>query len=111
VTRDEVRDELHTDILEKKQRIEMGRRFTHLRESAAIDNLLAGTSQSPSQPAAGPAATAAGMPKTRLTPAEAAELDKPRAGSRRGPPAAPPAGSQGVVPASHEGPPTPRAGR
>ncbi len=111
VTRDEVRDELHTDILEKKQRIEMGRRFTHLRESAAIDNLLAGTSQSPSQPAAGPAATAAGMPKTRLTPAEAAELDKPRAGSRRGPPAAPPAGGQGVVPASHEGPPTPRAGR
>jgi parvulin-like peptidyl-prolyl isomerase len=44
---EEVRDELHADIFEKKQRIEMARYFTHLREGAAIDNFLAGTSQSP----------------------------------------------------------------
>jgi len=52
----EVRDELHADIFEKKQRIEMARHFTHLRESAAIDNFLAGTSQSPTRR---PAAVAA----------------------------------------------------
>jgi len=45
----EVRAELHADIFEKKQRIEMARHFTHLRESAAIDNFLAGTSQSPTR--------------------------------------------------------------
>jgi len=93
----EARDELHADIFEKKQRIEMARHFTHLREAAAIDNLLAGTSQSPTRPQGGPPAP--GMPQSRLTKMEAAELAEPRAGSRR---ATPPAARSGVVPASLE---------
>ncbi len=94
----EVRDELRADILEKKLRIEMARYFTHLRESAAIDNFLAGTSQSPARPAAAagqPGKAAAG---STLTRAEADDLAKPRAGSVR---QAPPAG---VVPASLDAP-------
>jgi len=113
LTREEVRDELRADILEKKQRIEMGRTFTHLRENATIDNFLAGTSQTPPKPAAGQAGNAAGMPRTKLTPAEVAELEKPRAGSRRGTPIppAPAAAGQGVVPAAHEAVSAPQAGR
>jgi len=94
VTFDEVRDELHADILEKKQRIEMARYFSHLRDGAAIDNFLAGTSQSPvRQPAAGPQ----GLPPSALTKAEAEELAKPRAGSRKAP-------RSGVVPAALDAP-------
>ena len=93
----EARGELHADIFEKKQRIEMARHFTHLREAAAIDNLLAGTSQSPTRPRAGPPAP--GMPETKLTKTEAGELAAPRAGSRQTPPAA---ARSGVVPASLE---------
>lgn len=94
----EVRDELYADILEKKQRIEMARHFTHLREGAAIDNFLAGTSQSPVRPQepGGP-----GLPPTALTKAEQEELAKPRAGSR---PTKPPSG---VVPASLDAPALP----
>lgn len=94
VSPEEARGELHADIFEKKQRIEMARHFTHLREAAAIDNLLAGTSQSPAGPRGGPAAP--GMPQAQLTKAEAAELAAPRAGSRQAAPAA-----SGVVPASY----------
>jgi parvulin-like peptidyl-prolyl isomerase len=90
---EEVRDELYDDIFEKKQRIEMARHFTHLRESAAIDNFLAGTSQSPT-PAA--ARLAPDLPAGKLTRADAEELSRPRVGSRR------PAG--GVVPATHAAP-------
>jgi len=90
----EVRNELYDDIFEKKQRIEMARHFTHLRESATIDNFIAGTSQSPS-PAGKPAA---GMPSTTLSKAEAADLAKPRAGSMRAVP------RQEVVPAVHQAP-------
>jgi parvulin-like peptidyl-prolyl isomerase len=96
VSPEEARGELHADIFEKKQRIEMARHFTHLREAAAIDNLLAGTSQSPTRPRGGP--PAAGMPQAQLTKAEAAELAMPRAGSRQ---ATPPAAPSGVVPASY----------
>ena len=78
VTFSEVRDELYRDIFEKKQRIEMARYFTHLRESASIDNFLAGTSQSPKKPA--PAASE--MPPSTLTQRETKELSEPRAGSR-----------------------------
>jgi parvulin-like peptidyl-prolyl isomerase len=105
VTLDEVRGELHADITEKKQRIEMARHFSHLRESAAIDNFLAGTSQSPAAPRGGPRA---GMPASTLTAAEAAELAKPRAGSRLALPPASPAAGSGVVPAAHEAPARPR---
>ena len=97
VSPQEARDELHADIFEKKQRIEMARHFSHLRESAAIDNLLAGTSQSPTRPRGGPPVP--GLPQTTITKAEASELAAPRAGSRK---AAPPAGRSGVVPASLE---------
>ena len=97
---DEVRGELHADILEKKQRIEMARHLVHIRESAAIDNFIAGTSQSPATPRGGPP----GMPTSTLTASEKAELARPRVGSRPTPPrAAPPADSR-VVPAAHETP-------
>jgi len=78
VTFSEVRDELYRDIFEKKQRIEMARYFTHLRESASIDNFLVGTSQSPKTNL--PAASE--MPPSTLTQRETKELSKPRAGSR-----------------------------
>jgi parvulin-like peptidyl-prolyl isomerase len=93
----EVKDELHADLFEKKQRIEMARYFTHLRESATIDNLLAGTSQSPTKPA-GRGQPGPGLPASTLTKIEAGELAKPRAGS-----AQPPA-SSAVVPASLDAP-------
>ena len=108
----EVRDELHADIFEKKQRIEMARYFTHLREAAAIDNFVAGTSQSPVQSAAmraGPPSAGAGdsPPHPGSPPAgsmlsrtEAEALAAPRAGSRKA------AGvtADGVVPASLDEP-------
>jgi parvulin-like peptidyl-prolyl isomerase len=100
VSFDEVRKELYDDIFEKKQRIEMARHFTHLREAASIDNFLAGTSQSPrgtSRP--GGAAPGVAMPATTMSKVEAAELAKPRVGTRRAA-----AEGQGVVPASHNEP-------
>lgn len=92
----EVRSELYDDIFEKKQRVEMARHFTHLRESASIDNFLAGTSQSPTQSSrpGGPGGT--GMPSTTISKAEAADLAKPRMGSAKP--------AQGVVPAVHQAP-------
>ncbi len=94
VSFDEVRDELYDDIFEKKQRIEMARHFTHLRESAAIDNFLAGTSQSPvAQAAKGKPGM---MPGTTVSKMTADELTQPRAGSRITTP--------GVVPATHAAP-------
>ena len=89
----EVRDELYDDIFEKKQRIEMARHFTHLREAATIDNFLTGTSQSPPT-AAG--RTPAGLPGT-FSKTDADELALPRSGTRQ---ARAPA-SSGVVPATH----------
>ena len=128
VTFAEVRNELYDDIHEKKQRIEMSRYFSHLREAAAIDNYLAGSSQSPTRPAQSPAApskrglpgpqspglavdgeraqAAAATRGTSATKAAAAEPILPRAGSRRiSPPPTPgqPGGS-GVVPASLDTP-------
>jgi hypothetical protein len=103
VTLAEVRDELHADILEKKQRIEMARHFSHLREAASIDNFLTGTSQSPTKQATRPRMAGAELPKSTLSKIEAEELAKPRAGSRS---TKTPAESQdsGVVPASLEQP-------
>jgi parvulin-like peptidyl-prolyl isomerase len=94
VTFAEVRAELYDDIFEKKQRIEMARHFSHLRESATIDNFVAGTSQSPTPPAA---RRGGGMPATTLSKAEAADLAAPRAGSIK-------AAARGVVPAAHQAP-------
>lgn len=42
---DAVRDDLAEDILEKKMRIAMARRFQSIRDNAQIDNFLKGTSQ------------------------------------------------------------------
>jgi len=92
----EVRNELYDDIFEKKQRIEMARHFSHLRESATIDNFVAGTSQSPTRAAQGAAPGAVAMPATTLSKAEAADLARPRAGSTKPP--------TGVVPAGHQAP-------
>lgn len=113
---DEVRDELYVDIEEKKQRIEMARYFSHLREGAAIDNFLAGTSQAPPAGPGGMAATrqppgagAAAPPEAgTLSRQEIEELSRPRAGSRRA--VAPPAaGADGVRRASFDAPGTPAA--
>lgn len=113
---DEVRDELYGDIEEKKQRIEMARYFSHLREGAAIDNFIAGTSQAPvsgpgamastrQSPGAGPSAPPEAGTLSRQ---EMEELARPRAGSRRA--VAPPATApEGVRRASFEAPGTPPA--
>jgi parvulin-like peptidyl-prolyl isomerase len=87
VSFDEVRDDLYDDIFEKKQRIEMARHFSHLRESAAIDNFLAGTSQAPTTP--GQVKDPKGTTLSKVGPED---VDQPRAGSRR---------AAGVVPAAH----------
>ncbi len=103
VTFQEVRGELYDDIFEKKQRIEMARHFANLRESASIDNFIAGTSQSPTAAPRRPGA----MPGTTISKTDAAELAKPRAGSRHLPaagPGVPAAPNQGVVPAAHIAP-------
>lgn len=42
-----VKDELYKDIFEKKLRVMMADQFTQLKESALIDNFLAGTTQRP----------------------------------------------------------------
>jgi hypothetical protein len=99
VTFDEVREELHRDLLEKKQRIKMARYFTYLRESASIDNFLAGTSQSSKSTASAKLPVASEMPATTITRREAQELSKPRAGSRTGNESTP-----AVAPASFEEP-------
>ncbi len=111
----EVRNELYDDIHEKKQRIEMSRYFSHLREAATIDNFLAGTSQSPTRPTAGgpgqasvsrPGPPGGGMPASPTLPAGLqADAGQPRAGSRKsaGPGNSQPT-SSGVRPASLDAP-------
>jgi len=112
----EVRDELYDDIHEKKQRIEMGRYFSHLRESAAIDNFLAGTSQSPAdraRPAAPPAGSIQAS-KAVAPPAGGVSLDPPIAGPAAGMPDAdagrPRAGSRKALPAAGQPAPARPAG-
>jgi parvulin-like peptidyl-prolyl isomerase len=100
VSFEEVRGELHADLFEKKQRIEMARYFSHMREAAAIDNFLAGTSQTPTKPAGRESQPVAALPKSTLTRADAEELSKPRAGSAK----AAAAGGSEVVPASLNAP-------
>jgi parvulin-like peptidyl-prolyl isomerase len=91
----DVRTELERDIQDKKQRIAMAEYFTRLRQGSAIDNFVAGTSQTPAGQPSAPA---------RLTAAatlEAQELAKPRAGSRVPPrPSATAPSGSGVQPAS-----------
>jgi len=110
----EVRNELYDDIHEKKQRIEMARYFSHLRESATIDNFLAGTSQTPTATAAARAVSGSrgtersgppaeiGLPTAPQLPAALqADARQPRAGSRR---ATQDVAPTGVRPASLDAP-------
>ena len=91
----EVRSELEQDIQDKKQRIAMAEYFTRLRQGSAIDNFVAGTSQSPAGRSGAPGALPAAARR------EAQELATPRAGSRIAPRSSAPGGSaSGVVPAS-----------
>jgi hypothetical protein len=50
-----VKDELQKDLHEKKLRIAMAKEFDRLKETAQIDNFLAGTSQTGARPAGGAA--------------------------------------------------------
>ena len=45
-----VRDLIYEDLREKKERLEMAACFSHLQDTATIDNFLAGKSQSPAKP-------------------------------------------------------------
>lgn len=60
VTLEEVRDELTADLQEKKLRLAMADYYEKLRTNAAIDNYLAGTTQSP--PHSGPQTAASASP-------------------------------------------------
>jgi parvulin-like peptidyl-prolyl isomerase len=51
VSFNEVRQDIYNDIQEKKQRIAMAEVFDQLKDSAQIDNFLAGTTQSPNKKA------------------------------------------------------------
>ncbi|MFW6124995.1 MAG: peptidyl-prolyl cis-trans isomerase [Pirellulales bacterium] len=44
---DQVRDEIHRDLAEKKQRLAMAEHFQRLQDAAQVTNYLAGTSRSP----------------------------------------------------------------
>jgi parvulin-like peptidyl-prolyl isomerase len=57
ITFEEVRDLIYQDLHEKKLRLAMADKLDHLKESAQIDNYLAGTVQMPNErkPAAAPA--------------------------------------------------------
>jgi parvulin-like peptidyl-prolyl isomerase len=52
----EVRDYIHKDVFEKKQRLAMADYFQKLQDQATVDNFLAGTSRSPARAAAKPPA-------------------------------------------------------
>ena len=53
-----VKNELQKDLAEKKLRIAMAKEFDRLKETAQIDNFLAGTSQAGARPAGGAASQA-----------------------------------------------------
>ncbi len=62
-TMDAVRDELEKDLREKKLRLAMAQQFDRLKESAQIDNFLAGTVQTGQQSAPAKAAAEVGQSK------------------------------------------------
>ena len=75
VSFNEVKQDIYNDIHEKKQRIAMAEVFNQLKESAQIDNFLAGNTQSPnkraSHSAAAPPSAAPTGPKRNPAPATA----------------------------------------
>ena len=48
---EQVREEIHAEIYQKKLWLAMGDRFESLQREAAVDNILAGTTRSPKRPA------------------------------------------------------------
>jgi len=66
---DEVREELTKDIREKKIRLAMSVEFDRIRESAQVENYLAGTFQTPRQKPA--SATTSAQPTTTAQPVSA----------------------------------------
>ena len=75
----EVKQDIYNDIHEKKQRIAMADVFNQLKESAQVDNFLAGTVQSPTKKAShNTAATAREAIKEKGSPNATAGRGKPR---------------------------------
>lgn len=72
-----VKDELYTDLMEKKMRVAMAREFETLKENAQVDNFLAGTSND-GKKLQGPERMDAGVKPASATRPIAA----PRVGSR-----------------------------
>ena len=64
---DMVRDEIYTDLHEKKVRLAMATEFERLQEAATVDNYLAGVSRSPKRQPSG-VMPAAKMPSLRQVP-------------------------------------------
>jgi parvulin-like peptidyl-prolyl isomerase len=60
---DSIKDELASEIEEKKLRLMMTQEFDRIREVAQIDNFLAGISQSPQKKSAGPIAPIGAKPR------------------------------------------------
>jgi parvulin-like peptidyl-prolyl isomerase len=75
VSFNEVKELIHSDIYEKKQRIAMAEVFNQIKEAAVIDNFLAGTTQSPNKRAShtAPAKGASASAKRNPNPAAAAK--------------------------------------
>lgn len=72
-----VKDELYNDLLERKMRVAMAREFETLKESAQVDNFLAGTSQDGKKMLGPETADSAVKPASATRPVAA-----PRVGSR-----------------------------
>jgi parvulin-like peptidyl-prolyl isomerase len=70
VSFDEVKQEIANDIREKKQRISMAEVFNKLRDSAQIDNFLAGTTQSAAKQASHTSPVPSGRPPVSRTAAQ-----------------------------------------
>jgi parvulin-like peptidyl-prolyl isomerase len=79
VSFNEVKQDIYNDIYEKKQRIAMAEVFNQLKDSAQIDNFLAGTTQSPAKRAShtAPAPANAAKPNAKSNPS-AGVATKPR---------------------------------
>ena len=75
VAMEEVRDEIHADLHEKKLRVAMAEEFSRLQSAATIDNYLANTSQTPTRSRTG--ATNPVVPASALTPSSATPARRP----------------------------------
>ncbi|MBX7166773.1 MAG: peptidyl-prolyl cis-trans isomerase [Pirellulales bacterium] len=94
VKMDEVRELLQEDIQEKKTRLAMAEMFDQLQQEAQVDNMLAGTSQSPYDALQNPLGPAPAEPRTARA-ARAGTAMTPAANTR---PATPPGGAPAAAP-------------